>query len=104
LVNTVERHSHFFECAQQVAMTYAKPSQKIVTFLITDSAHLRQDAVRRFPSSVVVSGLAQKHIEIGGKDQLKADSEAEKNTTALFDLEKVMEDADGFMNTLAETW
>lgn len=104
MVNTVERHSHYFECAQQVALTYAKPSQKTVFFLITDSAHLRQDAVRHFPSSVVVSGLAQKHIEIGGKAQIKAESEAEKDSDALFDLEKVKADADGFMNTLAETW
>lgn len=103
-MNTVERHSHFFQCAQQVAMTYAKPSQKIVFYLITDSAHLRRDAVRAYPTSVVVSGLAQKHNELGGQEQRKAQLEEDRATDELFDLEEVMEDADGLMNTLAETW
>lgn len=85
-------------------MTYAKPSQKVVYLLITDSAHLRQDAVRAYPSSLVVSGLAQKHNELGGQEQRKAKLEEDRKKEELFDLEEVVEDADGLMNTLAETW
>lgn len=104
-VNTVERHSHFFECAQQVATRYAKPGQQIIQYLITDSAHLREDAVRVFFSdSVVISGLQQKHNELGGKEQRKAQAKEDRTAEELFDLEQVEADADGLMNTLAEMW
>ena len=62
--NTVERYQPFFECAEQVAKAYAKPGQKIVYFLISDSNHLKKMAVEAYPDRVVLSGLNAQHAEI----------------------------------------
>lgn len=62
--NTVERYQPFFECAEQVARTYAKPSQKIVYFLISDSNHLKRMAIEAYPDRVILSGLNAQHAEI----------------------------------------
>jgi hypothetical protein len=48
--------------------------------------------------------LAQKHNELGGQEQRKAKWAEDRGKEELFDLEEVEEDADGLMNTLAETW
>lgn len=89
-------HQHFFTCADEVAKTYARPSQRIVYYLITDSAHLRKAAVEAFPSRVVISGLPQKHQELGGPEHEKE--------TASFDPKKVLLAADGLHGTIAESW
>jgi hypothetical protein len=39
-LNTVERHKAYFDCAHKVGKRFAKPGQKIIYFLISDSHHL----------------------------------------------------------------
>ncbi|GAA5831187.1 hypothetical protein JCM11251_007788 [Rhodosporidiobolus azoricus] len=89
-VNTVSHHSQYFRCAAQVARTYAHPSQKVLYYLATDSRVLEEDALRRFPDQVVVTGLKPAHVEIktDKSDGVKAIKRA----------------ADGFMRTVAENW
>ncbi|GAA5919297.1 hypothetical protein JCM6882_007830 [Rhodosporidiobolus microsporus] len=89
-VNTVSHHSQYFRCAAQVAATYAHPSQKVLYYLATDSRVLEEDALKRFPDQVVVTGLKPAHVEIktDKSDGLKAMKRA----------------ADGFMRTVAENW
>lgn len=60
--NTIEKHDNFFRCADQIAKTFAMPDQRVVYFLITDSEHLRQDAVERLQDRTIVSGLPIEHI------------------------------------------
>lgn len=60
--NTVEVHKEFFQCADQLAETYALPDQKVLYYLVTDSAHLRQDAMQKLRDRVVISGLGITHI------------------------------------------
>ncbi|KAK4699079.1 hypothetical protein P7C70_g7187, partial [Phenoliferia sp. Uapishka_3] len=60
--NTVDVHSAFFKCADQLAETYALPDQKILYYLVTDSMHLRDDAIRKFGDKVVVTGAGIEHI------------------------------------------
>ncbi|ORY58335.1 hypothetical protein BCR35DRAFT_247179, partial [Leucosporidium creatinivorum] len=94
LMNTVERHSQFFECAEQVASTYAIPSQKIVYYLVSDSAHLREDALRAFPDGkVVLSGFHPQHLELALTD-----------TEEGMDLDGIRASLDGMMETIAENW
>ncbi|GJN94369.1 hypothetical protein Rhopal_007448-T1 [Rhodotorula paludigena] len=87
---TVDKHAHYFACAEAVAATYAEPSQTPFYYLITDSHALELDAVRRFGKRVVVTGLRQAHVELP-LDWSK--------TFAAF-----RQAADGFMNTIIESW
>lgn len=64
LKNTVERHANYFRCADQVARAYAHKNQRIVYYLISDSMHLKHDALRAFPDKVVISGLESVHPEM----------------------------------------
>lgn len=84
LLNTVERYQPFFQCAEQVARVYAKPSQKIVYFLISDSNNLKKMAVEAYPDRVVLSGMNAQHAEIAAGEGYKA--------------------TDGMMTTIAESW
>ncbi|KAL8290250.1 hypothetical protein RQP46_003189 [Phenoliferia psychrophenolica] len=62
LTNTLEVHSSFFKCADQLAETYAMPDQKILYYLVTDSAHLRDEAIQKLGDKVVVTGAGIEHI------------------------------------------
>ncbi|GAA5883241.1 hypothetical protein JCM3774_000640 [Rhodotorula dairenensis] len=90
VINTVERHSQYFTCAEAVARTYADPSQRVVYYLITDSRVLERDALDRFGDRVVVTGLEQAHPEI--------------KTDQRTGLEALRHAADGFMRTIAQSW
>lgn len=81
LSNTVERYQPFFQCAEQIARIYGKPSQRIVYFLISDSKNLKKMALKAYPERVVLSGLDAQHPENGGLKGYKA--------------------TDGMMNTIA---
>ncbi|GAA6048014.1 hypothetical protein JCM3770_000149 [Rhodotorula araucariae] len=58
-INTVERHAHWFKCAQEVVETYSHPTQRPLYFLVSDSATLRSSAAAAYPDRVVTTGLAQ---------------------------------------------
>ncbi|SCV74201.1 BQ2448_6633 [Microbotryum intermedium] len=62
--NTVEYHGQFFRCAENMAKLYARPDQKVVYYVVTDSHNLEEDAIRVYPDRVVVTGLSQAHPEI----------------------------------------
>ncbi|KAM0749167.1 hypothetical protein T439DRAFT_382226 [Meredithblackwellia eburnea MCA 4105] len=64
--HTASAHSAFFNCAAGVARAYALPSQRIVYYLVSDSEYLKEDAVRKFPGRVIVSGIPPKHTELKG--------------------------------------
>lgn len=38
--STVETHRSFFECADKLAARFARPDQKILFYLVSDSEHL----------------------------------------------------------------
>ena len=61
-IHTVERHRPFFECARQLAETYADASQKTVYYLVTDSANLKRDAARELGSQLVVTDMVPQHV------------------------------------------
>ncbi|KAI5478720.1 putative glycosyltransferase [Pseudohyphozyma bogoriensis] len=89
LANTVNRYQHFFRCAQQVGKSYARPDQKIVWLLLTDSAHLRQEALRRYADKVVISGIGATHVA----DQWKSDGGLQ-----------IFADATAFQDSVADGW
>ncbi|GAA5884367.1 hypothetical protein JCM6882_002245 [Rhodosporidiobolus microsporus] len=92
---TVASFQHFFTCAQAAFDTYSKPGQRPVFFLITDSAHLRADAVAKFPN-LVISGLHQQHNENDvPKEEVKEGQLHVKGINFAYD---------GQMATIAETW
>ncbi|GAA5906008.1 uncharacterized protein JCM6883_002523 [Sporobolomyces salmoneus] len=61
-INTVKRHSQFFRCARELGETYASPSQQIVYYLVTDSAHLKVDAQRTLGSKLVTTNMVPQHV------------------------------------------
>lgn len=71
-------------------MTYARPTQRVVYYLITDSNDLEQDAKRVLGNRVVVTGLEQAHAEIKANSSNVDDS--------------IRRATDGFMRTIAESW
>ncbi|KAI5480293.1 putative glycosyltransferase [Pseudohyphozyma bogoriensis] len=60
--NTVARYQHYFTCASQLAASLALPSQKIIYYLVSDSEHLKLDALRTFPDQVVLTGIGASHV------------------------------------------
>ncbi|GAA5857662.1 hypothetical protein JCM8547_004321 [Rhodosporidiobolus lusitaniae] len=102
VVNTVERHQHWFDCANEVVETYALPSQRPLYFLITDSAHLRQSASLAFPDRVVVSGLAQHHNEL--RDDSNKLLRVTEDQGRARTVEEMKEELEGLQNTVAESW
>ncbi|KAI5474811.1 putative glycosyltransferase [Pseudohyphozyma bogoriensis] len=86
-VDQVEKYGYFFQCAERVSQVYARQDQKIVWFLLSDSEHLKQAALRVFPDKVVVSGIGASHLG----DQNKY----AKNTT---------ETLDRFQDSIADSW
>ncbi|GAA5895382.1 hypothetical protein JCM5296_002392 [Sporobolomyces johnsonii] len=88
VLNTVKVHKNYFTCAEQVAQTYAHPSQKVIYYLVSDSHALEEDALRAYPDKVVVTGLRQNHVEtvIAGWGEAWKDA------------------ADASMRTIAESW
>ncbi|KAI5478721.1 putative glycosyltransferase [Pseudohyphozyma bogoriensis] len=87
LENTVEKYQHYFRCADQIASTRARRDQKVVYYLLSDSEHLKADALARYPDKVVVSGLGASHpLEDDG-------TQKEAFTTA-----------DGMQDAIAESW
>ncbi|KAI5475246.1 putative glycosyltransferase [Pseudohyphozyma bogoriensis] len=59
--NTVEKYKHYFKCAEQVAKSRARKDQKVVYYLLSDSNHLKADALAKFPDRVVTTGLGASH-------------------------------------------
>ncbi|GAA5988285.1 hypothetical protein JCM11641_006650 [Rhodosporidiobolus odoratus] len=88
--NNVTVHQQYFDCAAQLAKRYAHPTQKIVYYLITDSNTLEEDALRVFNGTVVVSGMEQSHAEL--KFLGKSGAEVAQGS------------ADGYMNTISESY
>ncbi|SGY49645.1 BQ5605_C001g00802 [Microbotryum silenes-dioicae] len=66
---SVESHRRFFVCAEQLAAKYAKPGQKIVYYLVSDSEHLKHDAMTKYPDRIVTTGFTATHPEIKDADQ-----------------------------------
>ncbi|GAA6044009.1 hypothetical protein JCM8097_000194 [Rhodosporidiobolus ruineniae] len=102
-VNTVERHRHIFQCAEEVAETYAAPGQRPLYFLITDSSTLRQSALSAFPSKVIVSGLSQHHNELRrhGRKPETVTHEKSGGSASVREMKREME---GLQNSVAESW
>ncbi|GAA6039174.1 hypothetical protein JCM8097_000453 [Rhodosporidiobolus ruineniae] len=61
-VNTVKRHTQFFRCAKELGATYAQPGQKVIFALVTDSAHLKDDAQRVFGDRLVTTDMKPQHV------------------------------------------
>ncbi|GAA5892813.1 hypothetical protein JCM6882_000586 [Rhodosporidiobolus microsporus] len=61
-INTVKRHSQFFRCARELGETYAQPDQRVVFYLVTDSAHLKEDAQRVFGQRLVTTDMQPQHV------------------------------------------
>ncbi|GAA6044007.1 hypothetical protein JCM8097_000192 [Rhodosporidiobolus ruineniae] len=101
-VNTIERHQHFFDCANEVAETYAAPGQRPLWFLITDSATLRRSAAETYPDRVVVSGLTQHHNELRASKTVKPESVTHANGKPT--VEELEREIDGMQNSVAESW
>ncbi|GAA5831190.1 hypothetical protein JCM11251_007789 [Rhodosporidiobolus azoricus] len=101
-VNTVNRHQHWFDCAQEVVETYASPSARPLFFLITDSSTLRQSAASAYPDQVIVSGLSQHHNELRDEQHrlLHVEQEDGQATT----VEDMKSEWEGLQNTVAESW
>ncbi|SCZ94389.1 BZ3501_MvSof-1269-A2-R1_Chr1-3g01309 [Microbotryum saponariae] len=55
--NTVARHSDYFRCARELATTYSLPTQRILYYLVTDSAHLKTDAKRVLGEALVLTDM-----------------------------------------------
>lgn len=70
-LNTVERHKAYFECAYQVGQHFAKPGQKIVYYLISDSSTLKKNAAELYGEAVVMSSLTVAHVDIASQSHLK---------------------------------
>ncbi|SCV68125.1 BQ2448_246 [Microbotryum intermedium] len=61
-------HRAFFECAEKVAARLARPDQKIVYYLVSDSEALKRNALHQYPDRVILSGLSAAHPEIAAED------------------------------------
>ncbi|GAA5985607.1 hypothetical protein JCM10908_007039 [Rhodotorula pacifica] len=61
-VNTVKRHMSFFRCARELGETYARPDQRVVFYLVTDSQHLKEDAQRVLGSKLIMTDFAPQHV------------------------------------------
>ncbi|BGP58239.1 hypothetical protein JCM8202_002810 [Rhodotorula sphaerocarpa] len=61
-VNTVKRHIAFFRCARELGETYARPDQRVVFYLVTDSRHLKEDAQRVLGSKLITTDFAPQHV------------------------------------------
>ncbi|SCV71161.1 BQ2448_2749 [Microbotryum intermedium] len=66
---SVESHRRFFVCAEQLAAKFARPGQKVVYYLVSDSEHLKHDAMEKFPDRVVTTGFTATHPEFMEADQ-----------------------------------
>lgn len=94
-LNTVKRHQAFFTCAEQVAKRYADPEQRVVWYLISDSATLKREALEKYPDKVVVSGLGIHHTD----PKLKL-GEGDAATKEQLDRMRM----DGAMDSVVESW
>ncbi|KPV73391.1 uncharacterized protein RHOBADRAFT_45968 [Rhodotorula graminis WP1] len=61
-VNTVKRHVSFFRCARELGETYARKDQRVVFYLVTDSAHLKHDAQRVLGNKLVTTDMVPQHV------------------------------------------
>ncbi|GAA5956643.1 hypothetical protein JCM8115_000634 [Rhodotorula mucilaginosa] len=61
-VNTVKRHISFFRCARELGETYARPDQRVVFYLVTDSQHLKEDAQRVLGTKLITTDFAPQHV------------------------------------------
>ncbi|GAA5865484.1 hypothetical protein JCM1840_001413 [Sporobolomyces johnsonii] len=61
-INTVKRHSPFFRCARELGETYATKDQRIVYYLVTDSANLKQDAQQVLGDKLVTTDMVPQHV------------------------------------------
>ncbi|POY75521.1 hypothetical protein BMF94_1423 [Rhodotorula taiwanensis] len=88
--HTVGQFQRYFTCAEQLAETYAHPTQRVIYYLITDSGDLERDAKRLLGGRLVVTGLEQAHAE------MHADSSNGQDA--------IRHATDGLMRTVAESW
>ena len=84
----------------------AHPSQKVIWYLVTDSVHLREEAVKAFPDGkVVVSGFHPQHLELAWTDVARGLGGVEPVEEAKgLDTEAIRSSLDGMMETVAENW
>ncbi|SGY17556.1 BQ5605_C015g07818 [Microbotryum silenes-dioicae] len=61
-------HRAFFECAEKVSARLARPDQKIVYYLVSDSEALKRAALNQYGDRVILSGLSAAHPEIAAED------------------------------------
>ncbi|KAM0754665.1 hypothetical protein T439DRAFT_352662 [Meredithblackwellia eburnea MCA 4105] len=61
--SALETYGYYFTCADQLAKTYASPSQKVVFYLLSDHEELKEQAVKKYPGQVVVTGIVPKHSD-----------------------------------------
>lgn len=61
-LHAVKRHLSFFRCARELGETYARKDQRVVFYLVTDSAHLKQDAQRVLGNKLVTTNMVPQHV------------------------------------------
>ncbi|GAA5868445.1 hypothetical protein JCM3774_005382 [Rhodotorula dairenensis] len=61
-VNTVKRHISFVRCARELSETYARPDQRVVFYLVTDSQHLKDDAQKVLAHKLITTDFAPQHV------------------------------------------
>ncbi|KAI5479092.1 hypothetical protein MNV49_004091 [Pseudohyphozyma bogoriensis] len=86
VVNSVEKYRHFFHCADQVALTRARKDQRVVYFLLSDSEHLKAEALAKWPDRIVTTGLGASH---------RLDDQVTKDVYAV---------ADSLQTAVADSW
>ncbi|KAI5478075.1 putative glycosyltransferase [Pseudohyphozyma bogoriensis] len=84
--NIIAKYQHYFTCADQIATARARLDQKVVYFLVTDSEHLKAEALVHYRGKLVVSGIE--------KSQMLEDHEEEN----------VRGKVDGLQDEVADGW
>ncbi|KAM0749166.1 hypothetical protein T439DRAFT_63191 [Meredithblackwellia eburnea MCA 4105] len=64
--HSIGSHRGFFNCADQLAKKYALPGQRIVYYLVSDSAYLKINAANAIPGKIIINAQKPQHTEIGG--------------------------------------
>ncbi|KAI5478724.1 ABC transporter [Pseudohyphozyma bogoriensis] len=60
--NTIDKWSYFFNCAERVAQVHARPDQRVVFMLLSDSEHLKKEALAKYPGKVMITGIGASHV------------------------------------------
>ena len=74
---SIDERSNFFECASDIESVRARPGQRVVWYLVSDSMAVRRRAKERYGDKVVtrLDGLTLKHVGDKGGGGLRDEAE-----------------------------